>query len=452
MAKSIFRIAVLLFLLLKVVGLSGQCLVKPSKESIRQRNSPNSTFQKNLSQVKKASPDRVRKALRLSDLSSSNKNKRLIAIDRVIPIHAVIIRKSDGTGGISTNDIMNCIFNANQTFDRMNVSFQLCKTTYVDDDAHANHLFSYYENPDRITSTDLINYDVDNALNIFFVPKANASWSNFPSGTYDHIMMKNTHCDLSLPNSKGIFMHEIGHWLGLYHTFETANGVEMVNGSNCGIAGDLICDTPADSRNLITSSHCNIVAPSSLTDANGDQYSPMINNIMSYYQSCLQKFTPEQEAIMQTHLLTTRSGYVNSCSDIDFTIDFTVNYSIYGHWICDRSGQLGQMNSDGPTEYFPIEDTYTRWDMAEVEFELRPNNIFIIYRTIDGVKQAYSGVYGNVSDNSGHDFVFSVPAQAGFDKAYSGYIDYSNVTETKVDMRIEVPQDGNIYQIKMNRL
>ena len=451
MDKSIFTVALLLFLMLNAACLSGQCLVKPSKESIRQRTAPNSTFRKNLGQVKKSSPDRVRKALRLSDLSRNNKNKRLIAIDRMIPIHAVIIRKSNGTGGISTNDIMNCIYNANQTFDPLNVSFQLCKTTYVEDDAHANHNYDYYANPRRVESSDLINYDVDNALNIYFVPNSNASWANFPSGNNDYILMNNAHCDLSRPNSRGIFRHEIGHWLGLYHTFETYNGAELVNGSNCGIAGDLVCDTPADHGGL-SSVQCNFVEPISLTDANGDQYAPMINNIMSYYFPCAEKFTPDQEAIMQTHLLTTRSGYVNSCSDIDFTIDYTINYSIYGHWICDRSGQIGQMNANGPTEYFPIEDTYTRWDMAEVEFELRPNNIFVMHRTIDGVKQAFNGVYGDVSDNSGHNFVFSVPAQAGFNKDYTGYIDYSNVTETKVDIRIEVPQDGNIYRIKMNRL
>ncbi len=40
--------------------------------------------------------------------------------------------------------------------------------------------------------------------------------------------------------------HEMGHYFGLLHTHETANGTELVNGTNCGTAGDLLCDTPAD--------------------------------------------------------------------------------------------------------------------------------------------------------------------------------------------------------------
>ena len=46
--------------------------------------------------------------------------------------------------------------------------------------------------------------------------------------------------------------HELGHWFGLYHTFETSNGEESVTRDeldscfDCEDDGDLLCDTPAD--------------------------------------------------------------------------------------------------------------------------------------------------------------------------------------------------------------
>lgn len=36
--------------------------------------------------------------------------------------------------------------------------------------------------------------------------------------------------------------HEVGHWLGLYHTFQ--NGCAGMNAANCATAGDRCCDTP----------------------------------------------------------------------------------------------------------------------------------------------------------------------------------------------------------------
>ncbi|MBK9047683.1 MAG: hypothetical protein IPL74_13565 [Bacteroidetes bacterium] len=83
-------------------------------------------------------------------------------------------------------------------------------------------------------------------------------------------------------NDNSTLAHELGHYLGLYHTHETSNGVEYVNGSNCGTAGDLLCDTPAD-PNLFSCSNssCQYTCPT-LTDPLGQFYSPLMDNIMSY--------------------------------------------------------------------------------------------------------------------------------------------------------------------------
>lgn len=77
--------------------------------------------------------------------------------------------------------------------------------------------------------------------------------------------------------------HEMGHVFGLLHTFE--EGDELVNGSNCETAGDLVCDTPADPyvENSDTTwlAGCEFVFAG--RDANGELYQPQTGNTMSYH-------------------------------------------------------------------------------------------------------------------------------------------------------------------------
>ncbi len=94
--------------------------------------------------------------------------------------------------------------------------------------------------------------------------------------------------------------HEIGHLLGLSHTHDGAIEPELVDGSNCSIGGDMLCDTPAD-PNLSTPGY--VIAPcqyvGTVTDANGDPYTPLLNNVMSYSPCRADSLTPQQGAVMR---------------------------------------------------------------------------------------------------------------------------------------------------------
>ena len=118
-------------------------------------------------------------------------------------------------------------------------------------------------------------------------------WATFPSD-----LKRNKHMDGvvihygSLPggfaapfNLGGTATHEVGHWVGLYHTFQGG----CHSDANCSSQGDLVCDTPAQS---IATSGCP-AGQNSCAGAGNDA----IHNYMDYSDDdCYDNFTAGQDA------------------------------------------------------------------------------------------------------------------------------------------------------------
>lgn len=102
--------------------------------------------------------------------------------------------------------------------------------------------------------------------------------------------------EFTIPNWK-VLGHELGHLLGLHHTFETRFDNQNVEGDTCEHRGDLICDTPYDppfGDAYVDYINCQMKHP--------DKYTPLIENYMSYYPYCYNtppSFTPQQLALMR---------------------------------------------------------------------------------------------------------------------------------------------------------
>lgn len=84
-----------------------------------------------------------------------------------------------------------------------------------------------------------------------------------------------------------ILTHEMGHFFGLYHTFEESMFGKDNFVEDCRKVGDCICDTPPDPGSVfevyVNYSKC---AMSGYYHENGNEYLPLVDNYMAYYKPC----------------------------------------------------------------------------------------------------------------------------------------------------------------------
>lgn len=240
-----------------------------------------------------------------------------------VPIRPHILRKSDGTGGISLSNINQVIAITNSYYliNGYGIQFYLAGTTpdYVDNDAYYNSYDS--ANEDALAA----GHDATNALNQYYVNNFSAGiggYAYYPANDIysTRSFILNEYYNLEDMGNR-LIPHELGHTFNLIHTFGDNNGIsgttELVTrgtGANCSTAGDLVCDTPADpygkqGANVINDANgCPIYNPNSTArDANNMPYSPSIPNIMSYYFPCTHNFTAGQYDRMQAGLALRQS-------------------------------------------------------------------------------------------------------------------------------------------------
>ena len=150
-------------------------------------------------------------------------------------------------------------------------------------------------------------------INIWLVrdiPGSVAGYAYLPSahGTnLDGIVMEAFYFGSSAANSV-VAIHEMGHYLGLYHTFEGS-----CKNDDCTTDGDRVCDTPPDQS--IASLSCGTSVNSCSTDALsgfGTDVSDLKEDYMDYGNpSCMKVFTQGQADRMMWHIQNVRSSLLS---------------------------------------------------------------------------------------------------------------------------------------------
>ncbi|MFK7755602.1 MAG: M43 family zinc metalloprotease [Flavobacteriales bacterium] len=124
----------------------------------------------------------------------------------------------------------------------------------------------------------------------------------------------------SYTNMNRTITHEVGHYLGLYHTFHQSTDCEE---TNCETQGDRVCDTPV----TVPNPTCSLPACS------GTQ---LVENYMDYtFQTCKDMFTEGQKVRMRYNLFEARGTLLDSQGCVPPTL---LDASISG--ITSPSGSL----------------------------------------------------------------------------------------------------------------
>ena len=233
----------------------------------------------------------------------------------VIPVYWHVIYTSSGEGRVSDANIAAQMDVLNEDFGAVfdtTIEFQLVDITYTQNDDW------FSDDPDdEYAYKEALGQDTSKYLNIYTNDAAGyLGYAYFPQssagGLLDGVVMRHSVVGgRNLPgagayNQGRTLVHEIGHYLGLHHTFEGRGG----ECENSFTSGDFIVDTnPHNTPDYGTqaSSVCGGTTP--------------IENFMNYSDdAAMDRFTEQQSNRMVCGLLNYRANTFASSSDTTFSV------------------------------------------------------------------------------------------------------------------------------------
>lgn len=212
-----------------------------------------------------------------------------------------IVLDSSGDQGITPVEIQQGIDTLNRYFKPICVSFEACVIKEIKDYNHNKWVDTISQPVIELTYHDA------NVINIYLVEGIVTPIA--PGGSSPAAGYAASGSDLIVVN-KGDFVgmvtvHEMGHFFGLPHTFD-GSGELVIRSNNCYTNGDGFCDTDADPFPIGMSSSQPCSFQPGPQDAQGQYYTPPLDNIMSYWD-CTTRFTQEQYNWMSFIIVTVKN-------------------------------------------------------------------------------------------------------------------------------------------------
>ena len=326
-----------------------------------------------------------------------------------IPVTANLVGNDNGTGYYSVEKTMEALCKLNTDFEEYGFLFYLENFNYINSSA-----FNVMH-PDTFLFQDpmfqfIKDHNTLNTMNIYIVQQAGGwsfvSWEDWADWDYTiypppiiHTQGHGIVLDKGYLNDLDhLFTHEVGHFLGLYHTFNWVEDwnifsvtgtpdtayydvydpgtdstytfhwlVSRVDGVNCDISGDLICDTPPD---YLPGFQCNANQESNIlqTDPVGATFRSDGTYYMSYANdACTNRFSAQQVDVMHGVAEGPRSYLLyNQTVPQELSLDDLA-------MIYPPDGETVAVESDSIT---------LEWDMPGADFYLltygrKANNIFL---------------------------------------------------------------------------
>jgi hypothetical protein len=219
----------------------------------------------------------------VSVFAFSQEQKSLECVDRNYSVVVHIVKDRFGFTNYNLSDLNQSIARLNQEWKPICVQFNICDIRYIE-----NYNFDDWDEFKLKTET-LALFAEPRHINVFLVafssPNDNggfATQSGISFSSKDLIVLTKTATTIE-------WVHQFGHFFGLFNTYEPG---EKVDGSNCSSAGDFVCDTPADPNGIYSNSLCQFLGTNK--DANNQYYKPLLENFMSNYGVCRSSFTHQQ--------------------------------------------------------------------------------------------------------------------------------------------------------------